>query len=796
MQRPFSWVVVLALLAAGLDVSGCGDGEASVKLGPSVGGEGGGSPCDGPALRRSYETVVGLGATRGFAFDREGRLVTVDRDGNLVRQTRGGEPEVWVAGVTTPGASAAMAFLPNGDLAISDGQGSLFRVTQARATSTLASGLAGPAGLVASARGLLYVAEQAGGRIREVDPSRGSSRVIASGLRDPTGVGLSPDGRRLYVSSHGTGIVYVIERGSAAGWQPAVELARTPNAPGDPELDGCVGKSPGAACEELGVGYRCRTRDRGLLCEPPDPCDGLDEGQACTTGIGLVGACNAERRCTAINPCAGSLAGEACVDGVGAPGLCTEDPWAGGLYCGIAAPCEGLGAGDPCTAASGMASCVDDGYGALVCRAAAPCDGLAVGDSCVNEYGASGTCTDDGWGTYCRPPAPCDGLAVGDSCVSEYGVSGTCMDDGLGQYCQPLDPCAGRVDGEACLTWDAMAGRCVDSGFSIDCVALLPCETKAAGDPCVEFGADGVCTEAPTGELYCRPPGPCDGLAVGDTCVGGVCADDGTGRLFCRPPEPCDGLAEGDACTIPGLTRIVIGGTPGTCQVWSGSGGTGPGGCSNTCPTANDTECDDGGPGSLYSICLLGTDCADCGTRPIPGAGGAGGSGGEVLLECVALGACAGLEPGDACSDPYFGAGVCEDPTGSGIDLVCTQVAVCDAGEIGAPCTDPYLGPGTCQDASGTGWLVCVTDASSAGALGGLAVDDCGYLYVVEDEVARVWRITPDGAEVAPVIDLPSGSFLAAGFGSPVGGWPDTTLYFMESESSTLYGVPVRGEAP
>jgi hypothetical protein len=38
-------------------------------------------------------------------------------------------------------------------------------------------------------------------------------------------------------------------------------------------------------------------------------------------------------------------------------------------------------------------------------------------------------------------------------------------------------------------------------------------------------------------------------------------------------------------------------------------------GCSNTCATSNDNECDDGGPGSIYSICSLGTDCSDCGPR-------------------------------------------------------------------------------------------------------------------------------------------------------------------------------------
>ncbi len=37
--------------------------------------------------------------------------------------------------------------------------------------------------------------------------------------------------------------------------------------------------------------------------------------------------------------------------------------------------------------------------------------------------------------------------------------------------------------------------------------------------------------------------------------------------------------------------------------------------CTDTCAYANDGECDDGGPGALYSECALGTDCADCGPR-------------------------------------------------------------------------------------------------------------------------------------------------------------------------------------
>ena len=39
--------------------------------------------------------------------------------------------------------------------------------------------------------------------------------------------------------------------------------------------------------------------------------------------------------------------------------------------------------------------------------------------------------------------------------------------------------------------------------------------------------------------------------------------------------------------------------------------------CENTCKFANDRACDDGGPGALYNVCELGTDCANCGPREI-----------------------------------------------------------------------------------------------------------------------------------------------------------------------------------
>jgi hypothetical protein len=45
------------------------------------------------------------------------------------------------------------------------------------------------------------------------------------------------------------------------------------------------------------------------------------------------------------------------------------------------------------------------------------------------------------------------------------------------------------------------------------------------------------------------------------------------------------------------------------------SDNTGESVCENTCEYANDGECDDGGPNSLFEVCDYGSDCGDCGTR-------------------------------------------------------------------------------------------------------------------------------------------------------------------------------------
>src|SRR5690554_5642038 len=70
---------------------------------------------------------------------------------------------------------------------------------------------------------------------------------------------------------------------------------------------------------------------------------------------------------------------------------------------------------------------------------------------------------------------------------------------------------------------------------------------------------------------------------------------------------------------------LGIGSSSSSSSGGSSSGGSSSGGssssssggplCTNTCAYAFDGVCDDGGPGSAYSVCDYGSDCADCGPR-------------------------------------------------------------------------------------------------------------------------------------------------------------------------------------
>ncbi len=98
------------------------------------------------------------------------------------------------------------------------------------------------------------------------------------------------------------------------------------------------------------------------------------------------------------------------------------------------------------------------------------------------------------------------------------------------------------------------------------------------------------------------------------------------------------------------------------------TGGGGGTVCSEECEFTGDGECDDGGEGSVTSICALGTDCLDCGPR----------TGGECVPSCGG-----NICGGDGCGGSCGMCGMGERCVGGDCEssAECSSDAECDSGE-------------------------------------------------------------------------------------------------------------------
>jgi len=133
--------------------------------------------------------------------------------------------------------------------------------------------------------------------------------------------------------------------------------------------------------------------------------------------------------------------------------------------------------------------------------------------------------------------------------------------------------------------------------------------------------------------------------------------------------------------------------------------------CEDSCGSAADMECDDGGPDSLYSVCAFGTDCSDCGPRNpadcVPrceerncGDNGCGGTCGECAEPETCMGGTCSVCTPD-CSDATCGDDGCGGSCGE-----CTGSAVCSRGTCRTPdCAGRECGSdgagGTCGSMDG-----------------------------------------------------------------------------------------------
>jgi hypothetical protein len=133
------------------------------------------------------------------------------------------------------------------------------------------------------------------------------------------------------------------------------------------------------------------------------------------------------------------------------------------------------------------------------------------------------------------------------------------------------------------------------------------------------YASDGTCDDGGLGSTFeaCGLGTDCDDCGVRE---GGGGTDPG--------PTPSDGELCDDSCLLFAPDGSCDDGGPGSffglcdlgtdctdCGPRSADGGGGFGSCTDTCIYFADGDCDDGGPGSDYALCDLGTDCFDCGPR-------------------------------------------------------------------------------------------------------------------------------------------------------------------------------------
>lgn len=178
-----------------------------------------------PPTPVTWHTLTGFGGSEDFDIDADGYLVRVDSNGNLVGRNQAGQTRLMATGVSN--ASAGTRILPNGSVVVCRvGQGSLVRVDPNGAKVVIASNLAYPNGLEVDEDGYVYVAENSGGKVRQIDPMTMDQWIVADNVQEPNGVVWSPDYQTLYVGTFGPGILYSIKRTGLHTFEPAQVLAQ------------------------------------------------------------------------------------------------------------------------------------------------------------------------------------------------------------------------------------------------------------------------------------------------------------------------------------------------------------------------------------------------------------------------------------------------------------------------------------------------------------------------------------------------------------------------------------------
>ena len=238
----------------------------------------------------------------------------------------------------------------------------------------------------------------------------------------------------------------------------------------------------------------------------------------------------------------------------------------------------------------------------------------------------------------------CDGAdetgLCSDNCsYAAWNGDGVCDDGGpnaaygLCGFGADCSDCGARYDNDGDGYYDDEGGTALTPSLELDCDDTDPNINPGMldiGDDGIDQDCDGIeqqglcddtCFDADDG--YCDDGGPNAEYSIcgfGTDCsdCGARLDNDGDGFYDDEGVEPLDptlvlDCEDLDATVYPGATEIVNDGIDQDCSGADEIVVTPI--CDDSCATANDGVCNDGGTDSADATCALGTDCTDCGDR-------------------------------------------------------------------------------------------------------------------------------------------------------------------------------------
>jgi hypothetical protein len=303
-----------------------------------------------------------------------------------------------------------------------------------------------------------------------------------------------------------------------------------------------------------------------------------------------------------------------------------------------------------------------------------------------------------------------DGGEAGSAGLDESGKGGKAATGGKG------GSGAGGVGGKAGS--GGSAGKAGTSGSG----AAGKSGSSGSGGSAGKAGSDGGVSSSCNGstttdvcmawcQLYCAyQPQYCTSSACSDTAT--FCSSNGAGTKSCLSvnmslQELITACQELKTVSCGEFAGYCINSDP-KCD-----------GCKNTCEggnlsTVGDGSCDDGGRGSVYSVCAYGTDCEDCGPRQLCNSSCETPSNG-ICEDGAQNSSSAKCDFGTDCNDCGSREIVCLDTCENKDDGYCEDGApdadyvICD---YGTDCSDCGPRPlSNCADLAGS----CQTDSDCCG---------------------------------------------------------------------------------